>query len=225
MFPLRDHEPSSRFPTITIGIIALNAFVFLVELTTPDLDAFVWRWSVIPAQVDVFLPASLLTFITAQFLHGGFVHILSNMWYLWIFGDNVEGHFGHARFLGFYLLAGVAAGALQFAFTVGSDLPMLGASGAIAGVLGAYLALFPHHRVDAVMPMGFFYQRTTLPASGVLLFWFVIQLFNGTASIVGGAMDMGGVAWWAHIGGFAFGWIVAKSWRVHDKIPSPAERG
>ena len=208
MLPLRDHEPSECIPIITIGLILVNASVFFLEVTSQNLDAFINTWALVPSHPSL-SPLFLRSFITSQFLHGGFAHILFNMWYLWIFGDNVEGRFGHLRFLAFYLAAGVVAALAELPFLLGSDIPMLGASGAIAGVLGAYLALFPRHRVDALVPTFIgFWTRTTLPASIVLFFWFITQLFSGTAAIV--QQTSGGVAWWAHIGGFVFGWIVAR---------------
>lgn len=203
MLPIRDHTPSTRWPIVTVSLIALNAIAFYLEWTSPDLEAFVYRWALVPSVLDP------VTFITSQFLHGGFAHIGFNMWYLWIFGDNVEGHFGHGKFLLFYLASGIMAALTQVFFSLGSDVPMLGASGAVAGVLGAYWALFPRHEVDALLPtpVGFFYRR--LPASIVLVFWFVGQLLSGVASL-GVPADEGGVAFWAHIGGFVFGWIMGK---------------
>lgn len=217
MLPLRDHEPSERIPIITIGLIILNAAAFFLEMTSRDLDAFIEQWALVPSHLSFTDPRTFVPFITSQFLHGGFAHIGFNMWYLWIFGDNVEGYFGHARFFIFYLLAGIIAALAELPMLLGSDIPMLGASGAIAGVLGAYLALFPRNRVDALVPtfMGF-WQRTTLPASIVLFFWFITQLFSGTAAIVQQAQ--GGVAWWAHIGGFAFGWIIGKTLACPSKL-------
>lgn len=221
MLPLRDHEPSECIPIVTIGLIILNAAVFFLEITSPNLEVFIERWALVPAALQFTNPGTLITFLTSQFLHGGFAHIFFNMWYLWIFGDNVEGRFGHLQFLGFYLIAGIVAAVAELPFLWGSAIPMLGASGAIAGVLGAYLALFPHHRVDAIVPTFIgFWQRTTLPASIVLFFWFITQLFSGTAAIVQQAS--GGVAWWAHIGGFVFGWVIAKWSRKNPLLPHRA---
>lgn len=211
MLPIRDHTPSERFPFVTIALILANAGVFWLELTAPDTEAFVRTWALTPAAVSLGDPMSLATFVTSQFLHAGFAHIIFNMWYLWIFGDNVEGRLGHLPFLLFYLVSGVAAGLAQFVFSMGSDIPMLGASGAVAGVLGAYWALFPHHRVDTIMPG--LWGAATLPAGAVLLFWFVGQLFSGTASVLGGTAAGGGTAWFAHIGGFMFGWVTGKMLR------------
>jgi membrane associated rhomboid family serine protease len=207
MFPIRDHERPSGFPFVTIILIAINVIVFYFEFTAPDTEAFIREWALVPSALDFSSPGSLLRLITSQFLHGGFAHIGFNMWYLWIFGDNVELHIGHFKYLLFYLLAGIAAGLAQLIFSIGSDIPMLGASGAIAGVLGGYLALFPRHRVDTLLPTPVGLIWSTLPAGVVLFLWFGTQLLNGTASITSVG---GGVAWWAHIGGFAFGWIVAK---------------
>lgn len=210
MIPIRDHEPSRVTPYVTIGIIALNVWVFFREIVSPNIERFFQDWALVPSLVDVGDPSTLLPFITSQFVHGGIAHILFNMWYLWIFGDNVEGRLGHFRYLGFYLLSGIIAGVVQFFFLVGSDIPMLGASGAVAGVLGAYWVFFPRHRVDTLLPYFGFWSRATLPASGVLLFWFVGQLFSGVGSLAAGAGAGGGVAWWAHISGFAFGWLIAR---------------
>jgi len=208
MLPIRDHTPSERFPFVTIGLIILNLIAFYFEFTAPDPDLFVQQWALVPASVSMTDPSTWIQFITSQFLHAGFAHILFNMWYLWIFGDNVEGRFGHLIFLGFYLVSGVAAALAQMMFSAESTIPMLGASGAIAGVLGAYWALFPHHRVDAILP-GTMIQ-TTMPAGAVLLFWFVGQLFSGTVSILDQSYLGGGTAWFAHIGGFVAGWVIAK---------------
>ncbi len=204
MFPLRDHEPSQRFPIVTIGLIVLNAVVFLLEATSLDIDAFIARYALLPSELE------LPDFLTSQFLHAGLVHVGSNMWYLWIFGDNVEGHLGHLTFLLFYLASGVVAAIAELPFLAGLPIPMLGASGAVAGALGAYWALFPHHKVDALVPHFGFWVRATLPAGPVLFLWFFMQVFNGTASVASGLSAMGGVAWFAHIGGFAFGWAVGK---------------
>ncbi len=200
MLPLRDHERSERFPVVTIALIGINVLAFILELLSPDLDAFIQAWALVPSALNP------MTFLTSMFLHGGLLHIGSNMWYLWIFGDNVEGRLGHGWFLVLYLLAGIVATAAQLPQLLGTDIPLLGASGAIAGVLGMYLAFFPHHRVDALVPDFFgFWRMMTIPAGLVLGFWFVLQIFSGVGSI--GATG-GGVAWFAHIGGFAFGWII-----------------
>lgn len=218
MFPIRDHEPSRTFPFVTIGIIALNVWVFFQEFTAgPRLDDFIAQWALVPVLVDFSQLRSLVPFLTSQFLHAGIAHIAFNMWYLWIFGDNVEGRFGHARFLGFYLLSGIIAALVQFFFSIGSSIPMLGASGAVAGILGAYLVWFPRHRVDTLIPYFGFLSRATLPAGAVLFFWFIMQLFSGLGSL-GASTAVGGVAFWAHIGGFVFGWLAAHL--VRGKRPA-----
>ena len=202
MLPLRDHEPSELFPVVTIALIIGNILAFIVEYMSPDLDVFIQAWALVPSVMNP------ITFLTSMFLHGGFMHIASNMWYLWIFGDNVEGRLGHGRFLIFYIAAGLIAAFAELPQLAGSDVPLLGASGAIAGVLGMYLAFFPHHRVDALIPDFFgFWRVMTIPAGLVLGFWFVLQIFSGVGSI---GVSGGGVAWFAHIGGFAFGWILGK---------------
>lgn len=225
MIPIRDHEPSARFPFVTIGLIALNIWVFVQEFLAGDVEGFIRTWALVPSAVDLARPASLLPFVTSQFLHAGIAHIAFNLWYLWIFGDNVEGRFGHLRYAVFYVLAGIIAAAVQFFFLVGSDIPMLGASGAVAGVLGAYWVLFPHHRVDTLFPTFGFWTRQTFPASVVLLFWFVGQLFSGVGAVAVGSAATSGVAWWAHIGGFVFGWLVAHGVRGAQSQPRPQAAG
>lgn len=224
MLPIRDHEPSHRFPFITIALIALNVLVFLAELQAGDqTDAFIARWALIPRLVDFGDFGTLTPFVTSQFLHGGILHIVFNMWYLWIFGDNVEARLGHGTYLLFYLVSGVIAALAQFAVSTTSPIPMLGASGAVAGVLGAYLVFFPHHRVDTLLPYFGFWSRATLPAGAVLFFWFIGQLFSGVGSL-GASAASGGVAFWAHIGGFAFGWIVAHVVRGRGGNPPAPPR-
>ena len=215
MIPLRDQNPSQSVPVVTRGLIVLNVAMFVYELSLgPDLRDFMFAWGLIPAR----LPAAVglggdalartgFTFLSSMFMHGGWAHLLGNMWYLWIFGDNVEDRFGSVRFLLFYLAAGVAASILHVISNSASHLPTLGASGAIAGVLGAYAVMFPRARVITLVPFFPFFQVFPLPALLVLGLWFVIQFFSGAIAIGygGGA----GVAWWAHIGGFVFGALVA----------------
>jgi len=148
--------------------------------------------------------------VTSMFLHGGWLHLIGNMWYLWIFGDNVEDRLGKARFLAFYLLSGIAAGVIHYLSSPVSPVPTVGASGAIAAVLGAYAVTYPRARVITLVPIVFFFQILALPALLVLGFWFVYQFFLGTLSLAWGPRGAGGVAWWAHIGGFAFGAVAIK---------------
>jgi len=206
MFPIRDRHPSYKFPLITIFIIALNCIAFFLELTAPDLEVFISQYALVPAAIDFLNPASLLPFLTSMFLHGGWLHILSNMWFLWIFGDNVEATLGSISFLIFYLFTGFAASLLQYFIDPASTIPVLGASGAIAGVLGAYLVLFPKAQIETLLTLGYYVSRINVSAQVMLIYWFVTQLFSGVGSITIGA-GQGGVAFFAHIGGFAAGWL------------------
>lgn len=209
MLPIRDHNSSQKTPYITYILIGVNIIVFLFELAAPNLDDFIFKFSLVPALVNFANFDSLKGFVTSQFLHGGFGHIVSNMWFLWIFGDNVEARLGRVRFIFFYLLSGIFAGLSQYVLSINSAIPMLGASGAVAGVLGAYWVFFPRYRIDTLVPTIFFYTRMTLSAHTVLLFWFVIQLFSGVGSLAV-TTAIGGIAYFAHIGGFLFGYFMAK---------------
>jgi membrane associated rhomboid family serine protease len=212
MIPLRDDNPSQSVPVVTRGLIVLNVLAFFFELSMgPAIHAFVMGWGLVPLRFAyAFVGAepvapTLLTALTSMFLHGGWIHLLGNLWYLWIFGDNVEDRLGHWRFLLFYLAGGLVAAGVHLLFNLGSPVPTVGASGAIAAVLGAYAVLFPRARVLTLVPIFFFFQVIALPALLVLALWFVVQIFTGALSI--GASG-GGVAWWAHIGGFVFGMAV-----------------
>ena len=219
MIPLRDANPTRRLPIVTIALIAACFAIWAYELgllaTGADaLDAFVTKWGVVPSDVSAaldhgdFASTPIATLFTSQFLHGGWLHILGNMLYLWIFGNNVEDAFGRLRFLAFYLAGGAIAGLAQVAITPASNIPTIGASGAIAAILGAYLVLYPRARITSLVFLGFFYQLIDVPAVLVLIFWFVLQLIDGLASL--GMTDVtGGVAVFAHIGGFVFGVLVA----------------
>ena len=210
MFPLSDTKTSGRFPFWVVVLIAINSFVFFLELISPNLDLFVSEFALIPSQIDFSNLDGLKPLITSQFLHGGFIHILSNMWFLWIFGDNVEGKLGSFFFPIFYLLTGIVGGLAQYILDPTSNVPMLGASGAIAGILGAYMAFFPHHRIKTLIPVFGFLTTVNLPAYIMLFIWFFTQLFNGSASIISTTTTVGGIAFFAHIGGFATGWVIAK---------------
>jgi len=210
MFPIRDTRTTGQTPIITILLILVNIWVFLQELISPNLDQFINTYALIPAQVNFFNYQTLAPFITFQFLHAGFLHIASNMWFLWVFGPNLEAVLGKMKFLLFYLLAGIFSGLIQFFFLASTNpaIPMLGASGAIAGVLGAYLKLFSNHRIETMLLIFFLPFFIALPAGLMLIYWFFTQLFNGVASIYEGTAAVGGVAWWAHVGGFTFGWLL-----------------
>lgn len=219
MLPLRDVNPTRHFPLMTIILIAVNVLVFLYELILgPQVEGFVQSWAIIPYEITHGVdlpPASIqpiyLTLITAMFLHGGFVHIAGNMLFLWIFGNNIEDAMGSLRFLVFYLLCGLAAAFAQIAVGPNSDIPNIGASGAIAGVLGAYLLLFPRAEVQTLVFLGFFVRLVRLPALLFLGLWFVLQLFSGVAGL--GMEATGGVAWFAHIGGFIAGIVLINLFR------------
>lgn len=205
MIPLYDTLRSRRFPLVNWLIIALNVLVFLYEnsLSPTALDRLTTVWGLVPANLMAHPASAWITIFTSMFLQGGWFHILSNMWVLFIFGDNIEDRLGHAGYLVFYLLSGIAAGLLQSFVLQGSRVPMIGASGAIAGVLGAYLVLYPRARIASLVPILFIFTIIEIPATLFLLFWFVSQLFSGWLAIGGSAGS--GVAWWAHVGGFLFG--------------------
>ena len=199
MLPIGDDNSSERtFPIVTYTLIALNVLFFFVEMSGGD--AFVKEWAFVPSRFLANPSGDVATLFTSMFMHAGWLHLGGNMLYLWIFGDNVEDRFGHGVFLVFYLLCGLAATFAQLAFSAGSSVPNLGASGAIAGVLGSYLLLFPHGRVRVMQGQ----QIVQMPAIAVLGFWIVLQLFSGIGSVASTA-ETGGVAYMAHIGGFAAG--------------------
>ena len=207
MIFLSDSAKSRSFPLLVIGIILLNVYVFYLQLTSPNLDGFIERYGLVPASVDFTSWLTLFPFITSQFLHGGWLHIISNMLFLWVFGDNIEDSLGKVRFLLFYLVCGIIAGLTQYLFNPSSLIPMIGASGAVAGVLGAYWRLYPRSTVHALLPLGVFFTTVDIPASLMIGFWFVSQLFSGFATITDSAVtgDIGGVAFWAHVGGLVAG--------------------
>jgi membrane associated rhomboid family serine protease len=212
MLPLRDDNPRRTVPAVTIVLIAINILAFLWELSLgPALDEAIFSVAFIPARFWIaggWIP-DLVTIVVSMFLHGSLMHIGSNMLYLWIFGDNVEDRLGHARFALFYLLCGFVATMAHGFFSATSRLPSIGASGAIAGVLGAYLVLFPRAKVMTLIPFFFFITVREIPAILILGFWFVLQLFSGVGSLgIPDAQDVGGVAWWAHIGGFVAGVVL-----------------
>ncbi len=216
MIPIRDHTPSGKFPFVTYALIAVNVLVFAAMFTMPDStrDAFVMQYAVVPA--DVVRGINVISLLTSMFLHGGFAHIIGNMLFLNIFGDNMEDRLGHFKYLLYYLGAGLAGTVLQIIAGPGSDIPMLGASGAIAGVMGGYLVLFPHERVDVLWSWGFSFQRQTVSARMMLVYWIFFQFVSGIGSL---GIPGGGVAFFAHIGGFAFGWGAVKLMRRNVLVP------
>ena len=208
MIPISDEIRSRRVPYVTYGLIAINALVFVFEFLQGErVGALLMSLGAVPAYVThpAEHPLAWLTLFTSMFLHGGWMHLLGNMLYLFIFGDNVEDVFGHLGYAIFYLAAGVAAGLVQVFVAPSSMVPAVGASGAIAGVLAVYLVLYPTAPVRVLVPIFYFMRVTRLPAAIVLGMWFVIQLFNGFLSLGMQTMATGGVAWFAHIGGFVVG--------------------
>jgi membrane associated rhomboid family serine protease len=233
LFPVRDSVPSRMTPLVNTAIIICCGLVFLYQLALgADLERLFLVAAFIPARLfgsapawqaafpDYGLVGNLLTMISSMFMHGGWLHIIGNMWFLYVFGDNVEGALGHGRYALFYLGGGIAATLTHAVTEPSSAVPTIGASGAIAAVLGAYLVWFPHSRVYTLVFLGFFITMADLPALIFLGFWFVLQFFQGTLSLAGAA---GGVAWFAHIGGFLFGagaaWWMKKSGRVRPAAP------
>jgi len=204
MFPLRDTQPSYSRPLITVLIIILNVVVFLHEFSLDDYSRnyFIMHYGLVPARFH------FSAVLTSMFLHGGWMHIIGNMWFLWIFGDNVEDAFGHFKYLVFYFLCGIAAAMTQVAFNAGSRLPMVGASGAIAGVMGAYLIKFPRSRIVTLVFIFIFFTTIEVPASLMLAYWFIIQFFSGVGTIGYSHVSQGGTAFFAHIGGFISGMIL-----------------
>lgn len=220
MIPIRDTIPARRTAWIVRGVLAANVGLFVAELVQgPHLEAFLYRFGIVPAYwiatdaSDLLQwPGLVATLFTSQFLHGSPLHLGSNMLYLWIFGDNVEDRLGHGRFVLLYLGSGLVAGVAQLLMHPHSSVPMIGASGAIAGVLGAYFLLFPFARVVTLIPVFLVWEFVELPAFVFLGFWFFLQWLQGFLTI-GQVADVGGIAWWAHVGGFVSGLLFAISLR------------
>src|SRR5579871_60949 len=202
MLPLRSSEPHYTPPRVTLLIIAVNVAVFLYELSLGSgyqLNRFIAHYGIVPDQL---YPASV---ITSMFIHGGFLHILGNMWFLWVFGRGVEDVLGHGRYFVFYMLCGVAAAIAHILLNANSPVPTVGASGAIAGVMGAYLVTFPRARIVTLVFILIFITTVDIPAAFLLLYWFAIQFFNGVGSVGYSQASSGDVAWFAHVGGFLAG--------------------
>jgi len=214
MIPIRDTVPSRTYPVVNTAIIGINVLVFLVQLAQgPNLNKFVYIYGLVPARYSVpgiaayFSPGlQLFSLFSFMFLHGGWLHLIGNMWFLWIFGDNVEDRLGPVRYLVFYLLCGLMSGLFHLAFNLGANVPTIGASGAIAGVMGAYIILYPHSKILTLIPIIIIPWFIEIPAFVFLGIWFLIQFANAAGS--SGAV--GGVAWWAHVGGFVFGMAMVK---------------
>jgi membrane associated rhomboid family serine protease len=216
MFPYKDDNPSNTFPVVTITIIVLNIVVFILQmLSGTDGRQIVYAYGAIPHSIVTMESTQPIhptfTLFTSMFMHGGLFHIFGNMLYLWIFGNNIEDRLGHIRFILFYLFCGIAAAVSHALITPLSTVPMIGASGAISGVLGAYLLLFPYARIHTVIFFGFFVQTIKVPALIVIGFWAIIQVVSGlTAQVI---QNQGGVAWFAHVGGFIAGLFTIKLWQ------------
>ncbi len=218
MIPLKDKNPSYSIPFVNYLLIAANAAVFAYELSLgSQLDPFFVKYGLVSGRYFEMVAANshpvtrYLPFFTSMFIHGGWLHIIGNMWFLFIFGDNVEDKFGHGKYLLFYLLSGLAAGALQVSLSSGSSVPTIGASGAISGVLGAYLVMFPKAKVVTLIPIFFFFDIIDISALLFIGFWFMMQFFGGLQAAAGEVS--GGIAWWAHVGGFIAGIVMAPLFR------------
>ena len=216
MLPLRDDIPSRTFPGVTVFLIIVNVIAFLNEMRLADgLEDFLLNYALVPIRYtdgsvssQFSLVEQAIPFFTSMFLHGGWIHLIGNMWILWIFGDNVEDRLGHGRYLMLYLVGGVAAGAVHIFTNGDSPVPTIGASGAVAAVMGSYFRFYPHARVETIIPPMFLGPVFELPAVMFLGWWLILQLFNGSLSLLG-TNNVGVVAWWAHVGGFVFGMVVS----------------
>jgi membrane associated rhomboid family serine protease len=215
MLPIRDNIRSRSFPIVNWGLIAVSVLAFLLEQAIElgvgggAFQRFLMLFGLVPSNFSLLNPLSYISVFSSMFLHGGWFHLISNMWILYIFGDNVEDRMGSLRYLAFYLACGVAAGMTHVLFASGSSLPTIGASGAIAGVLGAYMILYPRARVLTLIPLFIFPWFIEIPALFYLGIWFLTQISSGLLSI-GAMMPFGGIAWWAHIGGFVFGLLLVR---------------
>ena len=220
MIPYKDDNPTHRFPYVTIGIIISNMLIFLLEIISPPgMEKTVYAYGAVPQYIltfEKFQPIHpALTVFTAMFMHGGVFHLGGNMLYLWIFGNNIEDKLGHLRFIIFYIFCGITAAYSHALIDPHSLTPMIGASGAISGILGAYLLLFPRTGVYTLIFLGFFVQVVKIPALIVIGFWAIVQFINGLVST--GFVKQGGVAWFAHIGGFLTGLLTIKLWLPRRK--------
>jgi membrane associated rhomboid family serine protease len=213
MIPLRAAIRSLSTPSVTLILIAVNTLVFLymISLDPYTLNHFIRQYAMVPSRLHV------STIVTMMFLHGGWMHLIGNMWFLWVFGDNVEDVLGHGKYLLFYLLCGVIAAATQYAISPDSRVPVLGASGAIAGVMGAYLVKFPHSRILTLLPLFVFWTTVEMPAWVMLVYWFVLQFFSGLGSIGYSQASAGGVAFFAHVGGFIAGMLLVLVMATRDR--------
>jgi len=223
MLPLRDNIRSRSFPIMNWALIGINVLVFLYELSLGPaaLQRFTVTYGMIPVRLNLNQPSTWLPVFTSMFLHGGWFHILTNMWVLFIFGDNVEDRMGPFNYLVFYILGGLVANLMQAFIYPTSKMPAIGASGAIAGVLGAYFLLYPRARVVTLIPIFIYSLIIEIPALVYLGFWFISQLYSGLFALsTPGGVNAGGVAWWAHVGGFAFGLVMVRGFVRHPALPN-----
>jgi len=216
MFPLSDSIRPQKFPLVTYIVIVLNILVFIAELFAQDTNLFIQNYALTPSHINIFQPYSLLPFVTSIFLHGGFFHIASNMYFLWIFSDAVEERAGKLRFILIFLVAGVVGNLVQYLLSPSSTIPMLGASGAVSGVLGAYFVFFPKARIKSLLLFFFVLTVTEIPSVLYIGYWFIVQLFSGFASFAD--FEGGGIAFWAHVGGYAAGYYLAKKFKEKEKM-------
>jgi len=216
MIPLKDLTPRRSFPVMTVLLIVANFIVFFHQIVLPPsaADSFIMTYAVVPAKISLGLAGrhytleqAFLPLFTSMFLHGGWLHIIGNMWFLWIFGGNVEDRLGSFLYLLFYLVCGIGSGVSQVLFSWGSKIPALGASGAISGVLGAYVVFFPASRILTLIPLFIIWFTARIPAVIFIGLWFLAQFLSGLGSL--GSVNAGGVAWWAHVGGFLLGLVLA----------------
>ena len=212
MIPLRALLVRNSTPVMTLLLIAVNTLCFLFEISQPPYlrNAFIEHYALVPDRL--YLPS----FVTSMFLHGGWLHLIGNMWFLWVFGSHIEDAMGSGRFLIFYLISGVASAAVQFAISVGSPVPTVGASGAIAGVMGAFLVLYPRVRVVTLIFIFIFITTYDIPAAFMLLYWFVLQLLSGLGSLAAVAQAQS-IAWFAHVGGFLAGILLIRVFRSNSR--------
>ena len=221
MIPIRDANPSKGTPVINYLVIALCTLAFFYEmLLGRQLHVFLMQFGLVPvrySQPEIAghfkLTEQVLPFMTSMFLHGGWLHLIGNMWVLYIFGDNVESYMGHGKYLVFYLLCGASAALIHVLTNLHSSLPTIGASGAIAGIMGAYFVLYPKARVLSLVPIVFFFTFVEVPAYFFLGFWFILQFFSGTFGLLTRGANVGGIAWWAHVGGFVAGVMLLQVFR------------
>jgi len=211
MIPFKDDNPTATLPIVTVSLIVVNvAFFLLSPLASGGLAAIVSAYGAVPVEMLSFSGAHMKNVFVSMFLHGGIFHVGGNMLYLWIFGNNIEDRLGHTRFLVFYLASGLVAAYAHAFAAPSSGVPMVGASGAVSGILGAYLLLYPRAKIHTIIFLGFFVDIVMLPAVAVIGFWAVVQFISGIASK--GAAGVGGVAWFAHVGGFLFGLLTLRLW-------------